>query len=354
MVNLINNCVNPWVWNIESYIPGQMKEGYLKLASNENNYGPAPGVISALNKNLNSIHRYPYKDQQVKQKIAEYCNCDEKNILMGNGSDEIIDLIFKSFKTPAVSMFPTFSEYKIVAQILNKEYNDINLNPDFGFDAEKFIKDDKFGEAKLIFLCSPNNPTGGVIKNCDVKKICEEGQKPGNEKIVVVDEAYYEFSGKTCVNLVKEYDNLIVTRTFAKAFAIAGLRMGYAVANEDLIKSLHKVKPPFNVNVLAHAAAVAALFDVEFMKKNVEKIIKDREILMKKLNDKFNVFPTEANFILFDVSPMTADEFFNKFFEEKIIVRKFGKFEGFEGDYVRVSVGTGEENKRFIEVLDEL
>ena len=323
---MISKSIKPWIENIETYIPGQMKEGYIKLASNENNYGPSPRVAETLKENASSVYRYPYKDAEVRKSIAKYCSCNEKNIIIGNGSDEIIDLIFKTFKSPAAGMFPSYSEYRITSQILNEEYNEISLNSKFSFDSEEFINNEKFRQSNIVFLCSPNNPTGAVIEKDDIKKILDKG------KITVVDEAYVEFYGKTCADLIEDYDNLIVLRTFAKAFALAGLRIGYAVADEKLIDSLSKVRMPFSVNSLAQEAALAALSDTFFTEKNVAKILNDREILMRKLNEKINkfkfnkVFPTEANFILIDVSPMKADEFFNKLFKEKIIIRKFGKF----------------------------
>jgi histidinol-phosphate aminotransferase len=347
---MISKSEKPWINEIEKYIPGQMKEGYVKLASNENNYGPSPVVTKTIREKAGSICVYPYKDPEVRENIAKYCKCLSENIVTGNGSDEIIDFIFKTFKGPSAGFYPTFSAYRISSQIFNEKYNEIPLNSDFSFDTERFINDERFRQSNLVFLCSPNNPTGGVIEGEDIKKILDDG------KITVVDEAYVEFTNKSCTGLVKDYDNLIVLRTFSKAFALAGLRAGYAVADEKLINLLSKVKPPFSVNLLAQETALSALSDIEFMEKNLAKIIKDREILVKKLNEKFRVFPTEANFILIDVSTvsLTADEFFNKLFDEKIIVRKFGKFRGFEGEYIRISVGTTEENERLIEVLDKI
>jgi len=344
----ISKFIKDWIKNIDVYVPGETKEGYIKLASNENNYGPSPKVVEILNEMADSTYRYPYKDAKVKQNIARYCKCDVENIIAGNGSDEIIGLVFKTFKSNSVGTFPTYPMYRIISQIFNGEYNDTHLNPDFSFDVERFIEHEKFRQANLVFLCSPNNPTGGIIGKDCIKKILDEG------KITIVDEAYFEFYGETCSDLIKDYDNLIILRTFSKAFALAGLRAGYAIADEEIIKLLLKVKPPFNVNLLAQEATLFALSDIEYMKKNVAKIVSDRKILMTKLSEKFRVFPSEASFILVDVSPMTANEFFNKLFKERIIVRKLGKFGGLEGEYVRISVGTSGENKKLIEVLDRL
>ncbi|HEX55072.1 MAG: histidinol-phosphate transaminase [Candidatus Altiarchaeales archaeon] len=338
--------IKPWIKEVEPYIPGKTVKGYVKLASNENNYGPSHKVLRVLEEKKSLVNVYPHMQEEVKEKIAEYCNIERENIIIGNGSDELIDLILKTFKGPIIALFPTFSGYKICSQILGERYSDIKLNPDFGFPTEKFIEKSK--NSRIIFLCSPNNPTGTVIREDDIRKILDEG------KITVIDEAYYEFYGKTVVDLIDEYENLIVLRTFAKAFALAGLRIGYGISNENIISLIHRVKQPFNVNSFAEYAAIAALEDIEYMKKIVGKIKKDRRTLFDKLSEKFRPIPSEANFILVDVSPLSSEEFCDKLYEKKIIVRNFGRFEGFDGEYVRISIGTSEENRKLISVLEDL
>jgi len=336
----------PWISDLDVYEPGKMQEGYIKLASNENNYGPSPQVVETLKMESKRVNIYPYRFRKAKEKIAGYCGVKADNILLGNGSDELIDMLLKTFKGPVLSFRPAFAEYRLVAGILGEEYNEVNLNDDFSFPAEEFIS--KAENAEILFLCSPNSPTGGVISEEDVRKVLELG------KLTVVDEAYVEFYGKSVTPLLKEFPNLVVMRTFAKAFALAGLRLGYLVASADVVALLSKVRLPFNVNSLALGAGIAAIDSADYMKETVERIKKDREILFEKLAGKFKAFKSEGNFVFADVSPMKAGEFFDKLMGEKIIVRCFGKLEGFDGEYVRITVGTAEENRRMVEVLDSL
>jgi histidinol-phosphate aminotransferase len=220
------------------------------------------------------------------------------------------------------------------------------LGEGFKFNADTFMK--KSDKANLLFLCTPNNPTGRVIKLEDIIKVAATG------KTTVVDEAYYEFGGETAVGLIRDYDNIIVLRTMAKAFGLAGLRIGYAIAGEDATRALEAVKPPFNVNYLAHEAAMLALSDLDYMRETVGKIKEDRDGLYTKLSAKYNAIPSESNFVLVDVSPMTADEFFDRMLEEKIVVRKMGRFEGFEGQWIRINLGREEENKKLFEAVDKI
>jgi len=334
----------PWISGLDLYKPGKMLPGYVKLASNENNYGPSPQVVETLKREAGRVNIYPYRFQEVKERIADYCQVKAENVILGNGSDELIDMILKTFRGPVVGFRPTFAEYKLLSKILGEEYNEINLNVDFSFPLEEFIKSSE--KAKILFLCSPNSPTGGVLSEKEITDVLNLG------KITVVDEAYFEFYGKTAIPLIEEFPNLIVLRTFAKAFALAGLRLGYAVSNPEVMDLLSRVRMPFNVNSLALEAAIAALDDIRFMNETVERIRKDRQLLFEKLGERFKAFRSEANFILIDVSPLTAKEFFDKLMQEKIIIREFGKFPGFEGEYVRITIGTAEENRKLIEVIE--
>lgn len=338
--------MNPWVDGIEAYIPGKTIEGLIKLASNENNYGPSPRVGDAIVRASSSINMYPYKDEQVRGGIAGYCKVKADNIILGNGSDELIDLVAKTFRGSCLSIYPTFSTYKISSQISNKGYSEVRLNDDFSMPLNKFIAQSK--KASILFLCNPNNPTGSILSEEDIRKVLDEN------KITVVDEAYYEFYGKTAIQLLKEYDNLIVLRTFAKAFALAGLRIGYGIANQELIKLLYKVKPPFNVNSLAQEAALAALNDIPYMKSTVDNILNDREVIYRKLSERFKAFKSYANFVLVDTNPLTSDEFYEGLLKKGIIVRNLKRFKGFEGEYCRITVGTKEENRKLIKAINEL
>ncbi len=338
--------VKPWIPGLCCYTPGKTIKGYVKLASNENNYGPAPKVAEALRKAAGEINLYPYKDLELRKKIAEYCNTAPENIITGNGSDESIDLVFKTFKGPVLSFNPTYAEYGIFSEALGEKYLQIDLEKDFSFPLERYLKESR--KANILLVCSPNNPTGGVLTEKELRRILEEG------KTTVVDEAYVEFHGTSFTPLVKEYENLIILRTFSKAFALAGLRVGYIIADPKIIKLLDRVKPPFSVNAFAIEAALAALEDKRYMRETVGKMIKDREMLYKALKNKYATYPSESNFILADVSPQRSEDVCRKLLDKKIIVRDLGKYPGFSGEYVRVSVGTTEENKKFLEALKDL
>jgi len=339
----ISKFVKPWIKEVKDYTPGEWKKGYIKLASNENNYGPTLKVVRAVEETKNLVHIYPHRDYDVRCKIAGYLDLKPENIIVGNGSDEIMDFILKTFKGSVMSFYPTYLEYEIFVKALGEQYLSVNLNKDFSFPIDKFISKSK--DANIIFLGNPNNPTGTVIPEEDIKRILNEG------KITVVDEAYYEFYGKTIIPWIKEYNNLIVLRTFAKAFGMAGLRVGYAVSDSEIIELLNKVKPPFNVNSIAQEAVFGAIDDYRAMEMIVEKIKRDREILYKELSRKYKVVKSCANFLLVDVSPIKADDFFNEMLKYGIIIRKFGKFEGFPGEYVRITVGTWGENQKLIKAL---
>lgn len=340
---MAHDMVRPWIRELAPYLPGKTIEGKVKLASNENNYGPSPQVINGLREAAPKVYLYPHKDRKVTEAIGEYCGEQPENLVVGSGSDELIDLTVKAFKGPVGSHYPTFVQYPAYPKMLGEKYIRSNLNQDYSFDAERFIKETE--EANLLFLCTPNNPTGTIIEPAEVEVVVQTG------KVVVVDEAYYEFWGKTCQGLVQDYDNVIILRTMAKAFGLAGLRIGYAIASEEVAAALRKVKPPFDVNNLAQEAAILALKDIDYMRETVGKIMKDRERLAKKLAEKYRVVPSQTNFVLVDVSPETADGFYERMLKAGFVVRNIGSFTGFDGNWIRITVGTKKETDRLLQVL---
>ncbi|MFH1403761.1 MAG: histidinol-phosphate transaminase [Candidatus Altiarchaeota archaeon] len=340
-----SNRVKTWINGLDVYKPGKTREGLVKLSSNENNYGPSPRVVESIIEWAPKVGKYPFMDNEVREAIARYAGVNQENVIAGNGSDELIDMIVKTFKGPFAGPYPSFSEYELVAKALGEDYVEVKLEEDFSFNAGRFIKEG--GMADTLFLCTPNNPTGGVISREDIVKVLDTG------KTVVVDEAYYEFGVESTVDLIDEYENLIILRTFAKAFGLAGLRVGYAIADEETIEALGKVKPPFNVNLLAQISVLAALEDLGYMEECVSRIKKDREALYNALSKRYRTFKSQSNFVLADVSPTTARGFYEKMLDQGFITRVFGKFRGFKGEYVRVTVGKTEENESFINALDK-
>lgn len=340
---MIRDFVKPWVFGLEKYVPGEFRKGFIKLASNESNYGPSPKVVKAIKDYAGKSYIYPYLEGEVGKKAAKYAGVSEDCVLVGNGSDELMELVLKTFNGPVASFYPSYASYRIFPRMLGMDFSEVNLKADFIFPIDDFIRKTK--ACKICFIGSPNNPTGSVIDEDDLIKLLSE------DKIVVLDEAYYEFYGKTFVKLAKEYKNLVVLRTLSKAFGLGGLRVGYAVGDSETISYVSNLKPPFSIASISEVAALAALNDLEYMKECVRKTVRGRERLYKELGAKLKVYPSKANFLLVDVSPMTAEEFFNKMLKQKIIVRKFGKFKGFKGEYVRITVGTEKENKILMEAL---
>ncbi|MFZ2455091.1 MAG: histidinol-phosphate transaminase [Candidatus Altiarchaeia archaeon] len=338
--------LNEWVNRITPYAPGKTIDGTTKLASNENSYGPSPKVIAGLREYVPQVFRYPHKNLHVKEAIADYCRVKPENVVISNGSDEMVELLIKAFKGPVASHYPSFVSYGIYSQILNREYMSSALNPDFSFNAQKYIKET--WKANLLFLCSPNNPTGTVIDIRDIEEIAQTG------KIVAVDEAYFEYHGTTAKNLLLNYPNVIIMRTMAKAFGLAGMRIGYALADPEIAEAIKKVRGPFTVNYLAQEATILALKDTDYMKKIVNRVITDRNAISKRLAEKYRVIPSNANFILADVTPLTSREFFEKMLEQKIVVRPQPPFHGFPGNWVRITVGTTEENYKLLDAISKM
>ena len=333
----------PWMSDIIPYEPGQTIPGAIKLASNENSWGPSPKAVKAIKDCAQGVFRYPYMDDCLIEAIGKYCGYKKENIVVGNGSDELIDLLIKSFKGSVASHYPTFLEYPAYSRLYGMRYISSALNDDFSFDADRFISQTK--EANILFLCTPNNPTGTTISLEDIKKVAD------SQKLVVVDEAYHEFCGQTAARLVKKYPNIVILRTFAKAFGLAGLRLGYSISRPETASIIRRAKPPFNVNSMAHQAGLAALSDLEHMRETVSKIVADRSVMEKTLSNRFRTVPSSANFIMFDVSPITCDLFYQKMLKAGIILRKLPPIKGFAGNWMRITIGTTSECEQFVKVL---
>ena len=244
----VKSMVKPHVFGLEKYVPGEYREGFIKLASNENNYGPSPKVVNAIMENAGRVHVYPFLDAEVKKLAAKYAGVGVDSVMMGNGSDELMELVLKTFNGPVAAVYPSYASYRIFPRMLGMEFFDVGLLPDFTWDVDDFIAKSK--RANLYFIGNPNNPTGNLVEEEDLVRLLDEG------KIVVLDEAYTEFSGGTHIKLTGEYDNLLVLRTLSKAFGIGGLRVGYMVGNPETVSYVNHLKPPFSIALLAEFAAM--------------------------------------------------------------------------------------------------
>ncbi|MCX7797261.1 MAG: histidinol-phosphate transaminase [Melioribacter sp.] len=322
-------------------------EGIL-LDANENCFG------TVLNEDYFGVNRYPDPYQKaMREGVAKLHNIPVENLFFGVGSDEIIDLTIRIFCRPSLDKVivcePTYGMYKVACDINDVEVVNVPLTNNFNIDIDAVKKkvDDK---TKLIFLCSPNNPTSNLL---DKNKILDLTKSLN--LIVVVDEAYIDFAkDEGLIRYVLEYPNLIIMRTFSKAWGMAGVRCGFCVASKEIIDIFFKIKLPYNISKLTSEAVLKAIQNVKKRDEYVNMIIKERErvSLALKANKKIlNVLPSDANFISFKVE--NPKEVYNYLENHKIIIRDRSNQYNFSG-YLRVTVGTPEENNLFLQKLNEI
>ncbi|WP_345894123.1 histidinol-phosphate transaminase [Gaoshiqia sediminis] len=299
-------------------------------------------------------NRYPDPLQrELKEKIAGLKNCNVDQIFLGNGSDEPIDLLFRAFCEPGqdnmVTIDPTYGMYQVAADINNIEIRKVKLKEDYSFVAEELLAraDER---TKLVFVCSPNNPTANLLDKAEILKLIY-----GFDGLVVVDEAYIDFApGASLLPELGQHENLIILQTFSKAWGMAGIRLGMAFASPEIIRILNKIKYPYNINILTQQKALELLELEEEKNKWVELLIEERQKLANSL-EKFpfvvKVFPSDANFLL--VKMHDARGIYEYLVENGIIVRDRSKVVLCE-DSLRITVGSPEENAILIEKLNDL
>lgn len=319
----------------------------LLMDANENSYG------SPIQNEL-KLNRYPSPSHdQLRQRIASYRQVDLENVFIGVGSDEPIDLLIRIFCEPGkdsiVTTPPTYGMYGVAARINNVEIEEVLLDEEFQPDAKKILA--RTGDNhKILFLCSPNNPTANDLDRTEILKLIELFQG-----IVVVDEAYIDFSRQeSMAELVQQYPNLVVLQTLSKSFGLAGIRLGIALASPEIIQYLMKIKAPYNVNKLTADTALKAFEHLDLVNFNIDKIREERELLMEELRHAptvETVYRSDANFILFRIE--NAYEIYQKLAKKGVIIRYRGNEPGCE-NCLRVTVGLPDENDRFLKALKEL
>lgn len=301
----------------------------------------------------NGLNRYPDPYQrQLKEKIANWKGMSSENLILGNGSDEIIDLIMRAFGEPkqdsVLTFSPTYGMYSVSAEINGLEYISIPLKEDFSIDLDLMIENIK-DNTKLIFICSPNNPTGNTINQSDIMKLMKSFKG-----IVVIDEAYIDFS--TEESWIKRLNNcpqLIVLQTFSKCFGLAGIRLGLGWASTEIIEILNKIKPPYNVNELTQQRALDLLEDTKKIDELTKVILSEKQKLSKELSELpivQRIYPSEANFLL--VKMLDADNTYNYLIGQGIVVRNRSNVAGCD-NCLRISIGKPEENEILIKKLKE-
>jgi histidinol-phosphate aminotransferase len=349
--------------SIKPYVPGKpIREvarefdltDIVKLASNENALGPSPLACQAITAFLTQIHRYPDSEdvRELKQGIAEHLSVQPEEIILGNGSNEILELITRTFVNPGEEILTaesTFLVYAGLIQIAAAKGRFVPLK-EFTFDLDQIVK--AVGpQTKLILIANPNNPTGTFVTQTQVDKFLE--QIP-DHVLVVFDEAYFDFTDpKTFPDLLsKPRENVMVIRTFSKSYGLAGLRIGYGIASAEIVRFLNKARQPFNVNSLALVAARAALADTDHLKKTQSLVASGKRFLeqtFKKLG--ISYVKSAANFILFTL-PIEGQKAAQAFLKKGVIVREMTVY-GFQNS-LRVTLGTQKENQRFAKVLESI
>lgn len=362
--NSIDHLVRSDIADLEEYTPiipfevlsvklGFPPERIVKMDANENPYGPSPKAVKAMS-SFPYNHIYPDPSHTVLREALEgYIDVGREYILCGNGSDELLDLVLRLFIEPGDAVIncpPTFGMYPFLAGVCGARVVEVLRRSDHSVDVEAieacFAEDRcRSGRVKVIFICQPNNPDGSLTGEEDLRRLL---RLPA---VVVVDEAYAEFSGKSVAGWVPEYPNLVVVRTFSKWAGLAGLRMGYGLFPLDMIAQLWKIKQPYNINVAAQAAALASIEDVDYLLGNVQRIVDERGRLFELLQavPYLRPHPSHSNFILCDVVDRNACDLKTVLEKRGVMIRYYDK-PGI-ADTVRITAGTPEQTNALMEAL---
>jgi len=329
---------------------GIAEDQIIKLDGNENLYGPSPKVKEALAA-YKSYHIYPDPQQRkVRNALADYTGATADRIVAGVGSDELIDLLLRLFVGPGdvvVQAVPTFAMYATFTELAGGKLVSVPRDETFDVDVEAIRRAAGNG-AKVIFLASPNNPTGNLVSEAAVRKLLDLGA------LVVVDEAYAEFAGQSLVHLVPQYNNLVVLRTFSKWAGLAGMRIGYGVMDPAVAERLLVIKPPYNISVASEVAMLASLQDKELLQGRVAHLVQERHWLFGQLQQMPNLtpIPSEANFILCRLTQGKGHEVYRALARRGIFVRYYNN--ALLRDYIRTSVGLRYHNQALVNALQEI
>jgi histidinol-phosphate aminotransferase len=302
----------------------------------------------------NAINRYPdNKHTELKKVVSGIKNVNVNQIVFGNGTDEILDLIVRVFCNPnedkIITLPPTYGMYDVIAKTNVVENVEIPLKSDFSVDKNEILQLNS-ANTKILFLCSPNNPTGNSFDTNDLIELIT-----GFKGVVVVDEAYIDFSSKqSLISLINNNNNLIITQTMSKAYGMAGIRLGMGFSNQKIINYLNKIKPPYNINVLTERKALEEFYKIDDIKKNIDLVLNQRKLLiscLEKLDFVKKIYKSDANFLLVKVDD--ADLRYNQLLNNGIIVRNRSNQQLCQ-NCLRITIGTKIENKSLIKTLNEL
>lgn len=349
---MIDKLISKRVKNIEAYNAENKTEGII-LDKNENPWNLDEGVRERIVKMLGSFEYNRYPDSsytELKRELSAYAGVSEASVVAGNGSDELIQMVMQTVANPGdtvATQCPTFAMYKLYGSLCSAEIKEYMLGDSFDPDVEGYISFLKRENPKAAIICNPNNPTGRIMKTCEIEKVLKEFSG-----LLVVDEAYYEFSGITAVGLLDKYENLIILRTLSKAFGLAGLRVGYLIGNPKLISYIERIRSPYNINSFSQAAAVEALKNRDKAMIKINLIKEQRNKLTARLTELENLECIESwsNFIL--VRSQRTKDIYMALEKEGIHVKAFSS--PIMKNCLRITVGTPEQNESLYKVLKEV
>lgn len=355
----ITEYIVPWVRNAAPYSDKHMDFAWahpatVRMMSNENPIPPSEEVIEAILKAAQKGNFYPGSGEELRRRLGQAAGLRPENVLLGNGSTDIINIVINTFLAPgdqAIIPVPTFSMYEARVRVNGGEPVIIPLGPppDFYWDIDGILAAVN-ARTRLIFICTPNNPTGNQITEVDLRRILDLGLP------TFIDEAYYELEDepRSMAHLVREYPNAIISRTMSKAYGLAGFRIGYALAEASLVSYFNRVRLPWNVSLLALSAALAALDDQAGQQQKYESNLQGRQFLVAEINKipGMIAFPSQGNFVLIDAGILgkTSEQIRDDIIARGIFIRPMSPHHMKEG-YIRVTVSTPDQNRRFIEVF---
>ena len=338
--------------SLKAYVPGEQPQDkkYIKLNTNESPYPTSQVVVNAVNsQKVKDLRLYCDPEcKLLKSELAKVYETKVDKVFVGNGSDEILNFAFMAYGQNGVAYADiTYGFYSVFADLYNLESEVVPLKDDFSLNVDGFLSLNK-----LIVIANPNAPTGMEIPLSDIERILNSNPN----SVVIIDEAYVDFGGNSCVKLTEKYDNLLCVQTFSKSRSMAGARLGFAIGNAEIISDLEKIKystNPYNVNSLTQIAGYSALIDNNYYIDNAKKIIKTREITTSKLKALgFTVLESKANFIFAKSKQIDGKELYLKLKEKGVLVRHFTKDR--ISEYIRITIGSESEMQNFIEKVEEI
>jgi histidinol-phosphate aminotransferase len=368
----LKNLIRPLVRELHPYVYGEQPKikGLIKLNTNENPYPPSPKVLAVVRAAVDGrLRLYPNPTAQtLREKLVKLHRCQPENVIVGNGSDELLALATRAFVEPVAAdvnrrtiraftsaatiqyFTPSYSLYPVLADIHSAVKNAVPLKSDFSLPSVAELKRGKIWKfnAALTFVTTPNAPSGRGYSTKELESLCR-----AQKGVVVLDEAYVDFAGENALKLALKYPHVLVARTFSKAYSLCFQRVGYFVGHRDLIAALHKIRDSYNVNGLGQIGAEATLDDLPYYRANFKKIIATREWLSRELTKLgFRVLPSRTNFILVRPLRFSAPAWLQSLRVQKILVRWFGRPE--VKDYLRITIGTAAEAEALVNAVRKI